>query len=130
MIGRAITALLTTNTAFNALVPASRVAPVRFEQGAAFPAVYYGTDGITRLNCRACLNMFSGTLEIGIMTNTYTEMENVEEELRAILDGFDGIAGGFSLAIEPGVNGPDDEFPELQSLYKRIDFPVNATKLS
>lgn len=121
MIGTAIYTLLTTNPALSALT-ANRVTASIIPQDQAVPCVYYGTDRIRPLPVRDSMGCSSGTLEVGFQTATYAELDTMTRLVRAVLDNYQGIVGGFSVRINPATTTPDDYDDKLRLHTRALEF--------
>ena len=129
MIGPALVALLLSNTTIATLVTAARITPARFEQGAALPCLFYSTDNIRPLNCRAGRGIYTGTLEISILAKSYADVTALIWAIRQTLDGKTTTSAAISLTLEPGTERPDESLSDNSAYYKQLDFPVYVTPL-
>lgn len=126
MIGRAIYALLTGDSAVNALVE-ERVRPVKFSQAEAFPCIEYSTDGIQKVPVRSS-KTYEGTLVIGVLAQDLQQIDELITLIRAVLDEYNDTIEGFNLSIDSGEESIEEEAPDLGAYYKSLDFEVTVTK--
>ncbi|CCH54484.1 hypothetical protein BN8_03659 [Fibrisoma limi BUZ 3] len=127
MIGSVIRTLLINTPAVAALI-GDRMKAIKFAQAEDLPALMYSTDNLQPLACRNGGGVYYGTLELSLLAKRYAEIEQLLTVIRLVLDNFSGVVDGWSLSIEAGIEGPDDEDIELQAYYKRIDFFITAER--
>lgn len=125
---KAIVALLLASDTLTELV-GDRIRPARFAQDEPLPKLEYSTDGVRKVDCRNPGNEYMGAVTIGVLADSYGDVTNVVEAVRAVMDDYNGAIAGYSLTIEAGEEGEDMEDTTLNAYYKQILFDVTGTKL-
>lgn len=125
MIGRSIYEILSSSPAITALV-GNRIGPIKSEQAANFPCLYYATDNIAPIRCRRSGGQYEGTVEISMLARTPAEIDQLTGVVRLILDNSRHTTADYYLNIDAGTSAPDDE--EDAIFYRRLDFSVSVQR--
>ena len=130
MIGPALYSILSTTGAVTALIGA-RVYPNIVPQKKNLPCAYYVTDNVEPMACRTPNGAFTGSFEVVAMSDSYDKTRQIIAAVRTALDGYDGLAAGFSFrVIGGGIELPDEYDETLTAHIKSLQFQVLGQKIS
>ncbi|GAB3324334.1 hypothetical protein GCM10027299_21540 [Larkinella ripae] len=121
MIGTALYSILSGATPVAQKV-GNHIYPGLVPQNAPTTAIWYATDDVQPLECRTPGGSFMGFFEIGAISPNYDTLMQIIKAIRAALDNYNGVAGGFSLRTFSGVEQPDGYDDNLKLYEKSLRF--------
>lgn len=111
MITKSIIELLAANQQLASKV-GDRIEPNVIKPNGSFPSVYVNSYQMQKMPCDNGNGVITGTIEIGIYSDTYREAAEIMQLIRSTLDDYSGFVGGVGISIlngEQTADGYDEE---------------------
>lgn len=125
MITKAVIQLLLADATIAAIL-ADRVFPSIIKQGVVFPAVYVTSASMERIPCYGTNSVYEGAIEIGVYALRHVQATEIIDQIRAVLDEFDGVSAGVSLSIMSGKESNEQYDEDASAHVKTIEYNAVA----
>ncbi|MCF0074479.1 hypothetical protein LZD49_28600 [Dyadobacter sp. CY261] len=125
MITRAFIQKLLATSYVTALV-GTRVYPNVIKEDAKLPAVYVFADGMEDEACYDPQSTKNGSVEIGVLANSYQEVSNAMAAIRLALDKFQGVVSNVGIVIMSGREVTDGYDEKLKAHIKVVEYSAMA----
>ena len=123
-----IAALLKSDAALLAQIPAERMYPGDIPQGASFPALAYtNVSGNDALALRGNVLLETGRVQITVAASSYSAKERLIGLVRGACDNKRGLIAGITVRnVRSGGIGPDLDNKDAGIFGRTIDFLVTS----
>lgn len=125
MITKAVVNILLNNATVASLV-GTRVYANVIPQNSTYPCIYVAANNLSKFTCYGPTSSYEGNIEIGVYAKNYGQPASILNAIRNVLDDFDGVNSGVSIAIEKGMEQPDAYDQDAETHVKMIEYQAFA----
>lgn len=125
MIGKAIKAILSANTAITTLV-GTRIQPLPLPQGNLMPSIAYEVTDKPGIPCDNGTLILQEEVSVECFSESLLQSETLNELVRSALHKYSGTAGGIKVVAMMYSGGEDDYDEELRIYYTKAVFKATT----